>query len=163
MKLPLVVFTPKSLLRHPMVVSKVHELTNGTFSELIDDDKADPEIVEKVVFVSGRLFYDLAKYKVEHGISNIALVRIEQIFPVPEKQIKQVVEKYAKATELLWVQDEPMNMGAWPFINRKLHHFDFNVVARPESASPAVGLAEIHKQGLEKIMESVFPVKEVVT
>lgn len=163
MKIPLIVFTPKSLLRHPMVVSKVHELAGGTFKELIDDDKADPELVEKVVFVSGRLFYDLAKYKVEHGLSNFALVRIEQLFPIPEKQITRVVEKYAKATELLWVQDEPMNMGAWPFINRKLKHFDFKVVARPESASPAVGLTEIHKQGLEKIMESVFPVKEVVT
>ena len=162
MRLPLVVFTPKSLLRHPMVHSTIEELAEGHFNEIIDDSVAEPDLVKKVVFVSGRLYYDLAKYKAEHGISNTAIVRLEQIYPIPNKQINEVLSKYPKSTELIWAQDEPENMGAWPFINRKLDSLGFNVVARPESASPAVGLMDKHKKGLDQILESVFKEKEVV-
>jgi len=162
MRLPLIVFTPKSLLRHPMAQSKVEELANGSFKEIIDDKIAEPDLVEKVVFISGRLYYDLEKYKLENGITNVAVVRMEQIYPIPNKQINQILKKYHKSTELIWAQDEPENMGAWPFINRKLDCLGFKVISRPESASPAVGLMEKHKQGLEKILESVFKIKEVV-
>jgi len=161
MRLPLIVFTPKSLLRHPMVQSKLEELAGGGFMEIIDDKTAEPDLVEKIVFTSGRLYYDLAKYKVEHGISNVAVVRLEQIYPIPNKQIKEILKKYKKSEELIWAQDEPENMGAWPFINRKLDCLGFKVVARPESASPAVGLMEKHKQSLDKILETVFKQKEV--
>ena len=161
MRLPLVVFTPKSLLRHPMVQSKLEELAGGGFKEIIDDETAEPDLVEKIVFTSGRLYYDLAKYKVEHGISNVAIVRLEQIYPIPNKQINQIIKKYEKSEELIWAQDEPENMGAWPFINRKLDYLGFKVVSRPESASPAVGLMEKHKQSLDKILETVFKQKEV--
>ncbi len=156
MRLPLIVFTPKSLLRHPKVQSKVRDLATGSFKEIIDDATAKPALVEKVVFTSGRLYYDLEKYKVEHGITNVAVVRMEQIYPIPNKQINQILKKYNKSNELIWVQDEPENMGGWPFINRKLGCLGFKVVSRPESASPAVGLMEKHKQGLENILERVF-------
>ncbi|HDR50458.1 MAG TPA: 2-oxoglutarate dehydrogenase E1 component [Mariniphaga anaerophila] len=161
MRLPLIVFTPKSLLRHPQVVSAVKDLSKGTFREVIDDPLADPEVVEKVIFTSGRLYYDLHKHKVENGITNVAIVRIEQLYPIPNKQLNQILLKY-NTTDLVWVQDEPENMGAWPFINRKLDCLGLKVVARNESASPAVGLMEKHTQALEKILHAVFEEKEVV-
>jgi 2-oxoglutarate dehydrogenase E1 component len=161
MRLPLIVFTPKSLLRHPQVVSTVEDLSKGIFREVIDDPMADPEVVERVIFTSGRLYYDLHKHKVEKGITNVAIVRMEQLYPIPNKQINQILLKY-NTTDLLWVQDEPENMGAWPFINRKLDCLGLKVVARNESASPAVGLMEKHTQALEKILHAVFEEKEVV-
>jgi 2-oxoglutarate dehydrogenase E1 component len=160
-RLPLIVFTPKSLLRHPQVISSVEDLAKGVFQEIIDDPLADPDVVEKVVFTSGRLYYDLAKYKLEKGLSNIALVRLEQIYPIPDKQINQILKKY-NTTNLAWAQDEPENMGAWPFLNRKLSGLGLKVVARNESASPAVGLMEKHTQALEKILADVFEEKVVV-
>ncbi|MCK3685460.1 2-oxoglutarate dehydrogenase E1 component [Maribellus sp. YY47] len=161
MRLPLVVFTPKSLLRHPMVTSKLEEFTGGGFQEVIDDPTAEPDLVEKVVLTTGRLYYDLAKYKMEHGITDVALVRMEQIYPIPNKAINDILKKYPKSEELIWAQDEPENMGAWPFLGRKLDCLGIKVVARPESASPAVGLMEKHRQGLEKLISSVFSKKEV--
>jgi 2-oxoglutarate dehydrogenase E1 component len=161
MRLPLILFTPKSLLRHPMVQSKLEELANGGFEEVIDDKTAEADLVEKVVFSSGRLYYDLAKYKVENGMTNVAIVRLEQIYPIPNKQIDLILKKYKNSEELIWAQDEPANMGAWPFISRKLDYLGFKAVTRPESASPAVGLMEKHKQSLDKILETVFKQKEV--
>lgn len=161
MRLPLIVFTPKSLLRHPQVISSVGDLAKGGFLEVIDDHGADPDIVEKIVFTSGRLYYDLARHKMEKGISNVAIVRLEQLYPIPNKQIDQILKKY-NTPNLVWAQDEPENMGAWPFLNRKLDCLGFKVIARNESASPAVGLMEKHSQALDKILNSVFEEKEVV-
>jgi 2-oxoglutarate dehydrogenase E1 component len=161
-RLPLVVFTPKSLLRHPMVISKIEEFEKGRFNEIIDDPIAVPELVESVVFTSGRLYYDLEKHQVENGITNTAIVRIEQLYPIPVKQITAVLKKYKKAASLIWAQDEPENMGAWPFYNRKLAHLGLKVISRKESASPAVGLMEKHKQGMEEILNQTFVVKETV-
>ena len=161
-RLPLVVFTPKSLLRHPMVISRIEELEKGGFKEIIDDPLALPELVESVIFTSGRLYYDLEKHQIENGITNVAIVRMEQIYPIPYKQINEILKKYKDSNQLIWAQDEPENMGAWPFINRKLVNLGFKVVSRKESASPAVGLMEKHKQGLEEILSLAFKVKETV-
>ena len=160
-RLPLIVFTPKSLLRHPMVQSPVEDFVKGSFIEVIDDLQVDPEAVEKVVFTSGRLYYDLVKHKTEQGINEVAIVRVEQIYPVPVLAIEKIIKKYSKAEELMWAQDEPENMGAWPFLSKKLSHLGLQAVARPESASPAVGLMEKHRQGLDKLLESVFSKKEI--
>lgn len=162
MRLPLVIFTPKSLLRHPKVQSKVEEFANGSFKEIIDDPIAKADEIEKIVFTSGRLYYDLVEYQLEKGLANVAVVRMEQLYPIPTKKIIQILKKYKNQKELVWAQDEPENMGAWPFINRKLDCYNFRLVSRPESASPAVGLMEKHKKGLKRILESVFKVKEVV-
>lgn len=156
MRLPLIVFTPKSLLRHPQVVSKLSEFTTGSFREVIDDPIVHPETVRKIVFTTGRIYYDLQKYQVEHGLTNTAIIRMEQIYPIPEKQIVNIIGKYKGAEKILWVQDEPENMGAWPFLRNKLAHLGIKGVTRPESASPAVGLMEMHKKGLNEILESVF-------
>lgn len=161
-RMPLVIFTPKSLLRHPMVLSKVEELSNGSFNEIIDDNMVKPSSIEKIIFTSGRLYYDLHKHQVENGIKNVAIVRLEQIYPIPKDQINRIIKKYKNSTELIWAQDEPENMGAWPFLNRKLPELGLKVVSRPESASPAVGLMEKHLRGLEKILNAVFEQKEVV-
>ncbi len=161
-RIPLVIFTPKSLLRHPMVFSTLDELAGGRFLEVIDDRIIHPEKIEKVVFTTGRLYYDFIKRKGEGGFDNISIVRLEQIYPIPIHQIEEIIKKYSNASELIWAQDEPQNMGAWPFINRKLSNLNFKVVARKESASPAGGLMEQHKRRLNKILEEVFTVKETI-
>lgn len=162
-RLPLIIFTPKSLLRHPMVQSKLEELANGKFMPVIDDQMADPKKVKRLIFTSGRLYYDLEKHQVENGITEIAVVRMEQIYPIPDKSISAILKKYKNADDLIWAQDEPENMGAWPFINRKFEHLGFKVASRKESGSPAVGLMEKHKQGLEKILQALFSVKKTET
>jgi 2-oxoglutarate dehydrogenase E1 component len=158
-RIPLVVFTPKSLLRHPMVLSKTEEFEKGGFNEIIDDQLVSDNLVERIVFTSGRLYYDLEKHKIENGLTNIAVVRVEQLYPVPVDKINKILKKYKKATSLVWAQDEPENMGAWPFIQRKLGHLGFIPATRRESASPAVGLMEKHKQGLNEILDVAFKIK----
>jgi 2-oxoglutarate dehydrogenase E1 component len=159
-RLPLVVFTPKSLLRHPMVISKIEEFEHGRFHKVIDDPIAHAELIETIVFTSGRLYYDLEKFQVENGITNTAVVRLEQIYPIPSKEINLILKKYNKSKKLIWAQDEPENMGAWPFINRKLAELGFTVVSRKESASPAVGLMEKHRKELDHILNSIFEINK---
>jgi len=162
-RMPLVVFTPKSLLRHPLVLSTLDELASGTFREVIDDQLADPAAVKRVVFTNGRLYYDLLKRRNEEEVNCVALVRLEQIYPLPEEQILEVIARYPGARTFYWAQDEPENQGAWPFIQRKLGHLGWKGVARPESASPAVGLMEQHKIRLRKILDTVFESDEYCT
>lgn len=119
---PLVVFSPKSLLRHPQVVSTVDELANGHFQELIDDPIADANKVKSVVFCSGRFYYDLYAEREKLGREDVAFVRIEQLFPLPVEQIKQVLSKYKNADDFVWAQEEPKNMGAYGYM---LMFFDF--------------------------------------
>lgn len=119
---PLVVFSPKSLLRHPQVVSTIDELANGHFQELIDDPKADASKVKSVVFCSGRFYYDLYAEREKLGRDDVAFVRIEQLFPLPVEQIKQVLSKYKNADDFVWAQEEPKNMGAYGYM---LMFFDF--------------------------------------
>jgi 2-oxoglutarate dehydrogenase E1 component len=156
LRLPLVIFTPKSLLRHPLVMSTLDELAHGTFREVMDDNLADPRQVKRVVFTNGRLYFDLLKRRNEEKVNCVAIVRIEQLYPIPEKQIAEIMRKYDKAQTFCWAQDEPENQGAWPFYQRKLGHLGWKAVTRPESASPAVGLMEQHKKRLQKILDTVF-------
>ncbi len=155
-RIPLVVFTPKSLLRHPMVVSKMDELANGSFQEVLDDSKANPSDVDKIVFTSGRIYYDLLKRKLEDNADHIAIIRIEQLYPLPIDQIDQIVKKYTNASKIIWAQDEPENQGAWPFLSKKLAHLNLTAYTRPESASPAGGLMDKHNKRLHKILDAVF-------
>ena len=156
LRMPLVVFTPKSLLRHPLVSSTLDDLTSGSFQEVIDDHLVDPAKVKRVVFTNGRLYYDLLKRRNEEEVNCVALVRVEQLYPIPERQIMEVIARYPAAVSTLWAQDEPENQGAWPFYQRKLGHLGWKGVARPESASPAGGLMEQHKRRLQKILDTVF-------
>lgn len=159
-RLPLIVFTPKSLLRHPQVVSTLDELSHGTFKEVIDDAFADTEKVKRIIFTNGRLYYDLLKRRNEEAANCVAIVRLEQIYPLPEKQMEEIIQKYRHAKTIYWAQDEPENQGAWPYLQRKIGQWGFRVAARPESASPAGGLIEQHKRRLQKILNKVFEADE---
>lgn len=159
-RLPLIVFTPKSLLRHPQVISTLDEMSHGTFKELIDDSFADPEKVKRIIFTNGRLYYDLLKRRNEEEANCVAIVRLEQIYPLPEKQMQEIIAKYKHSKSIYWAQDEPENQGAWPYLQRKIGHWGFRLAARSESASPAGGLIEQHKKRLQKILNKVFEADE---
>jgi len=144
---PLVIFTPKSLLRSPKCVSPLEEFTNGKFHELIDDDYADPNEVSRVLLCTGKIYYDLQEKQLADQRKDVAIVRIEQLYPTPLVQILKVKAKYNKATEFIWVQEEPENMGAWPYICRKFHNdklINLNVISRHEGSSTATGFAKQH-------------------
>lgn len=155
-RIPLVVFTPKSLLRHSMVSCTMEELATGHFKEVIDDHQANAETVKQLVLTSGRLYYDLIKKRTDTGDDSTAIVRVEQLYPLPVKQINDLIKKYENADRIIWAQDEPANMGAWPFISKKLDYINFELAARPESGSPAGGLMKQHSLRLNKLLEQIF-------
>lgn len=143
---PLVVFTPKSLLRSQQCVSKLEEFTEGRFRELIDDSFVKSSDVKRVLFCSGKVYYDLLEKQQVDKRKDVAIVRIEQLYPLPYDQIEAVQKKYSKAKEFIWVQEEPENMGAWPYISRKYRKssLDLYVISRKESSSTATGYAKQH-------------------
>ncbi|HSM63579.1 MAG TPA: 2-oxoglutarate dehydrogenase E1 component [Gillisia sp.] len=154
---PLIVFTPKSLLRHPKVLSTKEEFATGTFQTLIDDASAKVDKVKSLVFCTGKFYYDLLEYQEENKRDDIALVRVEQLFPLPEKRIKEVMAKYKNADDIVWAQEEPRNMGAYSYL---LLHFDeakhFRVCSRKFYGSPAAGSSVRFKKRHEKVIASVF-------
>jgi 2-oxoglutarate dehydrogenase E1 component len=153
---PLVVFTPKSLLRHPKCISTVDELSQGSFLEVIDDENVENEKVLRVVFCSGKIYYDLLDQKEHYEARDLALVRIEQLYPFPTQQVEKVLSTYPNAIQWLWVQEEPQNMGAWNFIRDNIKGVPIQVVSRLASGSPAVGLSTIHNQEQQEILGKVF-------
>lgn len=153
---PLIIFTPKSLLRHPLCVSPLTELTQGKFMEVIDDQSADPTKVTKVVFCSGKIYYELLEEKKKLANDSIALVRIEQLYPLPAQPMREVVKKYHRAASHLWVQEEPLNMGAWRFLHHEFKEVPLKLVARPQSGSPATGSSKFHIITQQKIIDKAF-------
>ena len=153
---PLVVFTPKSLLRHPECISPVAALSQGSFQEVIDDDVANPSEVTRIDFCTGKIYYDLIDERRKRNHNNIAFVRIEQLYPFPLEQVLDIIKRYPKATRFAWVQEEPANMGAWSFILRHFKGIKLLLVARPESGSPATGSAKLHALRQEKIIDKAF-------
>lgn len=143
---PLVVFTPKSLLRSPQCVSKLEEFTEGGFKEVIDDTYVNAAEVKHVLFCTGKIYYDLLEKQQGDKRKDTAIVRIEQLYPMPYDQLEAIRKKYKKATEFIWVQEEPENMGAWPYIARKFRKsaFNFEVISRKESSSTSTGFAKQH-------------------
>ncbi len=152
---PLIVFTPKSLLRHPKCISSLEELSDGTFRELIDDPTAKADSVEKLVFCSGKIYYELESVKQEKNQEDVAIVRLEQLYPLPASQIEEILKKY-NAKRIMWVQEEPANMGAWSHIMRNFRHIPFEVVSRSESAATASGSSKHSFQRQNIIIEKVF-------
>ncbi len=153
---PLVVFTPKSLLRHPRCVSKLDHLATGGFQELIDDVEVEPEQVRTIVFTQGKIHYDLAEHREKNGIRDTALVRIEQLHPLPADQLRAVIAKYAKAERYLWVQEEPLNMGAWSYLAMNFTEIKWEVIARPASGAPATGSSKRSANQQIAIIEQAF-------
>jgi 2-oxoglutarate dehydrogenase E1 component len=160
---PLVIFTPKSLLRHPRAVSTVHEFTSGGFLEILPDSgPADPKAVSRVVFCSGKIYYDLLLAREERKADHVALVRVEQLYPFAADQAAEILSAYPKSAEVVWAQEEPRNMGAWHFIHDQLDPVlapsgrDLRYVGRPESASPATGSGKRHQQEQSAIVEDAL-------
>jgi 2-oxoglutarate dehydrogenase E1 component len=155
---PLIVFTPKNLLRLPEATSKLSELYDGRFRELLDDEQAKPASVKRVLMCSGKVYYDLLKRRDEENRKDIAIVRLEQLYPLPTLQLDAVYARYKNAKEWLWVQDEPENMGPWPFVMRKLRQIPLQVISRKESASPATGYKKAHLTEQKRILDAAFAV-----
>jgi 2-oxoglutarate dehydrogenase E1 component len=154
-RLPLVIFTPKSLLRHPRCVSSLKEFTDQGFQPLIDDSRAKPARVKRVLLCSGKIYYELLEKQEQEGRDDVAIVRLEQLYPLPEKGLKKLARRYRQA-EFVWVQEEPENMGALPFLLRKLKIFPFRFVAREESATPATGIYRQHVKEQQEILRRAF-------
>ncbi|MGN6638876.1 MAG: 2-oxoglutarate dehydrogenase E1 component [Mucilaginibacter sp.] len=155
---PLIVFTPKSLLRAPKCVSPLEDFTEGHFQEVIDDNYADAKKVKRVLFCSGKIYYDLAEKQQADQRKDVAIVRIEQLYPTPELQMLKLKEKYDKAEEFIWVQEEPENMGAWPYMCRKFRKGDLqlDVISRKEASSTATGFAKQHTSQQLYIISKAF-------
>jgi len=162
---PLVVFTPKSLLRHPACVSPLQEFTEGKFREVIDDVNVKADEVNRVLFCSGKIYYELLEKQQKDETKNVAIVRVEQLYPTPLDQMEAVYNGYKNAKEAIWVQEEPENMGAWPYLlrkTRKTAFSDIEVISRNESSSTATGFAKQHAAQQASILAKAFetPVTE---
>lgn len=162
---PLVVMSPKSLLRHPRAVSSVDDLTKGGFQEVIGDASVkDPKKVDTVIFHSGKLYYELLEEKEKTGKDNVALVRLEQLYPFADKQVAEVIKSYPKLKNVVWAQEEPKNMGAYQHIYFKFlkmfeqekMKFELQYVGRPERSSPATGSVYRHKIEQTEIIKKAF-------
>lgn len=159
---PLVVFSPKMLLRYPAATSTLEEMASGSFQEVIDDATAKVGQVDTLVFCSGKFYYELKEKATEMGVDNMAFVRIEQLYPLPQKQIDAIVAKY-NAKNILWAQEEPKNMGAWTYIAMNLRHIPFVGITRPASAAAAEGSKKLHERRLKQLFADVFHYAAVTT
>jgi 2-oxoglutarate dehydrogenase E1 component len=155
-RVPLIIFTPKSLLRHPLCISSLDELANGRFREVIDDPNVDVKEVRRLVFCSGKIYYDLLARKTEFDARDIALVRIEQLHPFPTSLVDHIIKKYPNVLITLWVQEEPGNMGPWRHIHHEFQQGQIIPVFRQPSGSPATGLLKLHQISQEEIISKVF-------
>jgi 2-oxoglutarate dehydrogenase E1 component len=151
---PLIIMSPKSLLRHPKVMSPVKDFTTGSFSEIIADN-ATAKDVKKVILCSGKIYYDLLEKKEKEKRKDVSILRIEQLHPFPTNQVNKVLDKYKNA-ELIWCQEEPENMGYWSFIQRAYKEKELKLISRKASASPATGYAKVHQKEQEEIINSAF-------
>ncbi|MDQ1048543.1 multifunctional oxoglutarate decarboxylase/oxoglutarate dehydrogenase thiamine pyrophosphate-binding subunit/dihydrolipoyllysine-residue succinyltransferase subunit [Streptomyces sp. V4I2] len=166
---PLVVFTPKSMLRLKAAASKAEEFTTGQFRPVIGDASVDPAAVKKVVFCAGKVYYDLEAERQKRGVRDTAIIRLERLYPLPGAEVQAEIAKYPNAEKYLWTQEEPANQGAWPFIALNLiDHLDLAVgadvphgerlrrISRPHGSSPAVGSAKRHQAEQEQLVREVF-------
>jgi 2-oxoglutarate dehydrogenase E1 component len=159
---PLVVLTPKSLLRHPAAVSSLEELATGHFQRMIPDQRsAAGAETSRVLLCSGKVYYELLEFREEQKRQDVAILRVEQLYPFADATLQAAMEPYREGTPAIWVQEEPANMGAWPYLNlrfgrRLLNRFPFSCVARPESAIPASGSKAVHKREQHQVIDDAF-------
>lgn len=161
---PLIVMSPKSLLRHKDAASPMEDLAYGEFQRVIGEvDEIDPNKVKRVVLCCGKVYYDLLAARREKKITDIAIVRLEQLYPFPKDSLQAELAKYPKATEIVWAQEEPRNQGAWYWFASR-HHLDSGLgskqklllVSRPASSSPAVGYLAKHNEQQKAVIESAL-------
>ena len=147
---------PKSPLRHPLCVSPIEDFGPGKgYQEVLDDAWTTPKNVKRVGLCMGKFYYDLVKKQRDADRKDVALVRLEQIFPLPVPQLQEIIARYPKA-EFVWAQEEPENQGCWPFLNRKFDLAKLKVFSRPEFCTPSVGFPELHERELAELVDKVF-------
>ncbi len=154
---PLILMSPKSMLRHPLAVSDMSELVEGRFREVIGDEYVNPKKVKKVLLVTGKLYYELLEKQQKEERDDVAIIRLEQMHPLPQNQIEAELAKYKKA-KVCWIQEEPTNMGAWTYLLRMNTGISMDVIARRSSASPSTGFSKIHAKEQAEIIEKAFEV-----
>ncbi|HMJ91595.1 MAG TPA: hypothetical protein VK530_17360, partial [Candidatus Acidoferrum sp.] len=158
---PLIVLTPKSLLRNPRVVSSLDALAEARFQRIIPDRETSGHGIRRVLLCSGKIFYDLEQFREEKGRKDVAILRVEQLYPLQRKALDTALTAYRDDTPVFWVQEEPENMGAWRHMHMTygdplLGRFPFKVVARPVSATPATGSHASHDREQAQILERAF-------
>ena len=153
---PLIVFSPKQLLRNPEAVSSLDEMAKGGFQEVIDDTAAVVSNIDTVVFCSGKFYYEMKAKAKELEVENMAFVRVEQLYPLPKIQIDAILAKYKNASNILWAQEEPANMGAWTYFAMALRHLPIIGVSRNASAASAEGSSQLHKKRLQLLFNELF-------
>ena len=164
MRTPLIVISPKSLLRNPDATSNLDELTSGEFSCVIDDDLKNKKDVKRIIMCSGKVYYDLVKMRDKNDSKDVGVVRIEQLYPFPYDDLEEILTKYENVQEFIWCQEEPLNQGAWfshrHRIQRVLDRFnkgdEVSLVSRPPAAAPAVGLMKLHLQQQEELVKEAI-------
>lgn len=159
-RVPLIVFTPKGLLRHPLATSKLEEFTEKNFQTIIDENNPDKSNIEKLVFLTGKIYYDVLQELKKQKISNIALVRIEQLYPLDINTIKSIIQKYKNAKKIVWMQEEPKNQGYWNYVFMEFQDFlpeiRLNYIGRPSSPATATGSSKIHTAEQEYIIKQLI-------
>ena len=155
-RIPLIIFTPKSLLRHPKVISPVADFVQGKFREVIDDATANPDAVRTVLLCTGKIYYDLLERQEAAKREDLAIVRLEQLYPLPEHQLSTVLARYNRARHFIWVQEEPENMGYWPYLLRTFHLRSLGHIARKPSATPATGNYHHHLEEQNELLDRAF-------
>lgn len=154
---PLINFSPKANLRHTGSYSHINEFTSGGFREVIDDASADASQVKKVLFCSGKIYFDLLERQQKENKNDVAIVRLEQIYPLPYNQLEELYKKYNRAT-WFWVQEEPLNMGAASFLQMNLKSINYGIISRQPSAATASGYSKVHAQEQNEIVETAFSI-----
>lgn len=157
---PLVVFSPKMILRHPRAVSSLDEMAKGGFQEVIDDPAANPNNVDTLVLCTGKFYYEATEKAQEMGVDNMAFVRVEQLYPLPKKQLDEIFAKY-NAKNIIWAQEEPENMGAWTYMAMALRDKNLVGISRKSSAAAAEGSHDLHKRRLAHLFEELFKYAKV--
>jgi 2-oxoglutarate dehydrogenase E1 component len=155
---PLIIFSPKSLLRHPDAVSQISDFTDSSFKTIIDDSDIEVKNIKTVVFCSGKFYYDLFKErKIKKRENNVALIRVEQLFPLPEKEIKNLILKYKFSDDFVWAQEEPRNMGAWSHLLLHLPEAKkMRIASRRMYGTPAAGSSTRFKKRHKEVIDYVF-------
>lgn len=158
---PLVVFTPKGMLRHKLVRSPIADLKTGAFQETLDDRVVSPENAKRLILCTGKVYYELFAKREELGVEDVALVRIEQLFPIPEGQDAALAERYAHVSDKVWFQEEAENFGAWDFIRDRFAALNLRVISRRMSASPAIGYNRLFQERQRMLLERAFAPHDV--
>lgn len=153
---PLIIFTPKSLLRHAQCVSDIKELAEGSFQTIIDDKQADPRRIKRIIFCMGKIYYDLLNYRMENKRNDAAIIRVEMLYPFPEKEIRAIRSKYNLAKDIYWVQEEPENYGPWIYFKNWFGIDNLTGVYRKAGSAPATGFHKQHAAEQNEILEKAF-------